>query len=47
MNIFNRCFKGKQLGRTIFPTANIQIKEDYKLIPKKGLTSSKALSTIR
>jgi riboflavin kinase/FMN adenylyltransferase len=29
--------KGKQLGRTIgFPTANIQIKEDYKLIPKKG-----------
>lgn len=30
-------FKGKQLGRTIgFPTANIKIKEDYKLIPKKG-----------
>lgn len=30
-------FKGKQLGRTIgFPTANIQIEEDYKLIPKKG-----------
>ena len=30
--------KGKQLGRTIgFPTANIQIKEDYKLIPKKGV----------
>jgi riboflavin kinase/FMN adenylyltransferase len=29
--------KGKQLGRTIgFPTANIQIEEDYKLIPKKG-----------
>jgi riboflavin kinase/FMN adenylyltransferase len=41
-------FKGKQLGRTIgFPTANIQIEEDYKLIPKKELTSSKALSTIR
>lgn len=30
-------FKGKQLGRTLgFPTANIQIEEDYKLIPKKG-----------
>ena len=30
--------KGNQLGRTIgFPTANILIKEDYKLIPKKGV----------
>lgn len=30
-------YKGKQLGRTIgFPTANISIEEDYKLIPKKG-----------
>lgn len=30
--------KGKQLGRTIgFPTANIKIKEDYKLIPKNGV----------
>ncbi len=30
--------KGKQLGRTIgFPTANINIKEDYKLIPKNGV----------
>lgn len=30
--------KGKQLGRTIgFPTANIQIKESYKLIPKNGV----------
>ncbi len=30
--------KGKQLGRTIgFPTANIQVKEDYKLIPKNGV----------
>ena len=29
--------KGKQLGRTIgFPTANIKIQEDYKLIPKCG-----------
>ena len=35
--------KGKQLGRTIgFPTANIEINETYKLIPKKGvyITSS-------
>lgn len=30
--------KGKQLGRTIgFPTANIQIPEDFKLIPKNGV----------
>lgn len=29
---------GKQLGRTIgFPTANIQIQESYKLIPKQGV----------
>ena len=30
--------KGKQLGRTIgFPTANLKIHEDYKLIPSKGV----------
>ena len=30
--------KGNQLGRTIgFPTANIEIIEDYKLIPKNGV----------
>lgn len=30
--------KGKQLGRTIgFPTANLKIKENYKLIPKNGV----------
>ena len=29
---------GKQIGRTIdFPTANIEISEDYKLIPKSGV----------
>lgn len=29
--------KGKQLGRTIgFPTANLKIEENYKLIPQKG-----------
>jgi len=29
--------KGKQLGRTIgFPTANLVLAEDYKLIPKRG-----------
>lgn len=29
--------KGKQLGRTIgFPTANLHIEEDYKLIPRNG-----------
>jgi len=36
--------KGKQLGRTIgFPTANIQIKEDYKKIPKNGVYVVKAI----
>lgn len=35
--------KGKQLGRTIgFPTANINIEEDYKLIPKIGVYVVKA-----
>ena len=30
--------KGKQLGRTIgFPTANIKVLEEYKLIPKNGV----------
>ena len=30
--------KGKQLGRTIgFPTANLKIAEDYKLIPQNGV----------
>ncbi|CAM3330543.1 Riboflavin biosynthesis protein [Flavobacterium longum] len=30
--------KGRQLGRTIgFPTANLQIEESYKLIPKNGV----------
>ncbi len=30
--------KGKQLGRTIgFPTANLKIEENYKLIPKNGV----------
>ena len=30
--------KGKQLGRTIgYPTANIQIEEDYKLVPSNGV----------
>lgn len=31
-------FKGKQLGRTIgFPTANLIIEENYKLIPRNGV----------
>src|SRR5690606_33217820 len=30
--------EGKKLGRTIgFPTANLQVSENYKLIPKKGV----------
>jgi riboflavin kinase/FMN adenylyltransferase len=36
--------KGKQLGRTIgFPTANIIIREDYKLIPKNGVYVVKSI----
>ena len=36
--------KGKQLGRTIgFPTANIQLSEDYKLLPKNGVYIVQAL----
>lgn len=36
--------KGKQLGRTIgFPTANIHIEEEYKLIPKIGVYVVKAV----
>lgn len=35
--------KGQQLGRTIgFPTANIQVKETYKLIPANGVYVVKA-----
>lgn len=36
--------KGKQLGRTIgFPTANIEIPENYKLIPKIGVYLVKSI----
>ncbi|WP_264525648.1 bifunctional riboflavin kinase/FAD synthetase [Flavobacterium sp. N502536] len=36
--------QGKQLGRTIgFPTANLHIDEDYKLIPKAGVYVVKVL----
>lgn len=36
--------KGKQLGRIIgYPTANIQIKEDYKLLPKNGVYIVKSI----
>jgi riboflavin kinase/FMN adenylyltransferase len=36
--------KGKQLGRTIgFPTANLKIEEEYKLIPKNGVYIVKAI----
>jgi riboflavin kinase/FMN adenylyltransferase len=37
-------FKGKQLGRTIgFPTANIQIEENHKLIPRNGVYVVKSI----
>lgn len=36
--------KGKQLGRTIgFPTANILVQENYKLIPPDGVYAAKAI----
>ena len=37
-------FKGKHLGRTIgYPTANITIEEDYKLIPNNGVYIAKSV----
>lgn len=37
-NLTGEVIKGKGLGRTIdFPTANLHISEDYKLIPKQGV----------
>jgi riboflavin kinase/FMN adenylyltransferase len=37
-------FKGKQLGRTLgYPTANITIEEDYKLIPNNGVYVAKSV----
>ena len=37
-SIQGKVIKGKQLGRTIgFPTANIQVEQTYKLIPKDGV----------
>ena len=36
--ITGKVVKGKQIGRTIsFPTANIEVLENYKLIPKNGV----------
>jgi riboflavin kinase/FMN adenylyltransferase len=36
--ISGKVIRGKQIGRTIhFPTANLKISEDYKLIPKDGV----------
>ncbi len=37
-NLKGTVIKGKKLGRTIgFPTANLKIEEEYKLIPKNGV----------
>jgi len=39
-----KIIQGKQLGRTIgFPTANLKIKENYKLIPKIGVYIVKSI----
>ena len=47
--ISGEVIEGKKIGRTIgFPTANIQISEDYKLLPKKGVyvVAAKIKSTL-
>tara|TARA_R110000850_G_scaffold201744_1_gene327602 strand:- start:45411 stop:46292 length:882 start_codon:yes stop_codon:yes gene_type:complete len=37
-SFFGTIVEGKKIGRTInYPTANLQISEDYKLIPKNGV----------
>ena len=42
--ILGKIIKGKQLGRTIgFPTANIELEEDYKLLPKFGVYIVKSI----
>ena len=42
--ITGKVVQGKQLGRTIdFPTANIEIKENYKLIPQNGVYIVKSI----
>lgn len=39
-----KIIRGKQLGRTLgFPTANIKIEENYKLIPKNGVYIVKSI----
>lgn len=36
--------KGKQLGRTLgYPTANVELKENYKLIPQNGVYIAKSI----
>ncbi len=38
LSLKGRVVKGNEIGRTIgFPTANLEIEEDYKLIPKNGV----------
>lgn len=39
-----KVIQGKKLGRTIgFPTANLEVSQDYKLLPKSGVYIVKAL----
>lgn len=48
--ISGKVVEGKKIGRTIgFPTANIQINENYKLLPKNGvyIVSSKIDNVLR
>lgn len=47
-SIAGRVIKGQQLGRTLgFPTANISIKENYKLIPADGIYAVKVCNQYR
>ncbi|TXK78459.1 bifunctional riboflavin kinase/FAD synthetase [Mesonia sp. K4-1] len=42
-SLYGKIIKGKSLGKTLgFPTANLEIKEDYKIIPKNGVYIVKA-----
>ena len=43
-SLTGKVIEGKKIGRTLgFPTANIQIKENYKLIPANGIYAVRAI----
>ncbi len=43
-SVSGKVIKGKQIGRTLgFPTANVEVAEDYKLIPANGVYAARAI----